>query len=148
MNAFAPTSMHATHWEIRMGKQVLELEGAELDYWVGKAAKLNIGFDSDMTIQNRQVLYIKTKPWNGADMPSMDRYSPSQWWHQGGPLIEKHGIVVERIITAGDVTLHYQARKYPRQTTGPTYLIAAMRALVASVYGDEVGEAHGPDTKI
>lgn len=65
-------------------------------------------------------------------------FSPSEWWEHGGPLIDKFDVVVDRIVTTGDATLHYQARKYPHQMTGPTYLIAAMRAVVASQFGDEV----------
>lgn len=128
---------------------VSELTGRNLDYWAGKAAKLDVRFDSDMTIQNRQVLYVHTKPWNGADMPSMDRYSPSQWWQQGGHLIDKHDIYFERsnFPNYGQVFAFIytpDGSEIRGQQYGPTRLIAAMRALVASVYGDSVPDEVEP----
>lgn len=127
--------------------RVADLAGMKLDYWAGKAAKLDVRFDSDMTIQNRQVLYVHTKPWNGADMPSMDRYSPSQWWAQGGPLLDRHHIETaptyddDGICVTGWVAMMFNNIANPHPPIveeGPTLLIAAMRALVASVYGEEV----------
>lgn len=110
---------------------VTELIGAELDaavadaegvYWFGAG-------DSIMT--------------HGFDGPgSMQRYSPSTEWSQGGPIIERERIDVEHCDNRGDDAWYennapsdepwrafcgFEAYRY-----GATPLIAAMRAFVAS----------------
>lgn len=63
------------------------------------------------------------------------RFAPSTDWAQGGPIIEREGIVLD------------QYREFPLWTswcprsqkyTGKTALVAAMRCYVASRLGDEV----------
>lgn|SRR5574337_843930 len=100
-----------------------ELSGAALDWAVAKCegdelAALNIQFPE-------QAKHYR-------------RVSPSSDWAQGGPIIEREGIGLNRgagsrwmanIHTAGvDHLVRY----------GPTPLIAAMRCFVASRMGDEV----------
>jgi hypothetical protein len=78
---------------------------------------------------------------SGADSTSW-LYAPSESWGQGGPLIETHGI---SIIKDKDDGLWYAGPEYWIQggfdgeyATGPTPLIAAMRAFCAAKLGDEV----------
>lgn len=65
-------------------------------------------------------------------------------WSQGGPLLERFGIEVER--WADEVFPPFMARipnnvEEDIHQSGETYLIAGMRCLVASRYGDEVEES-------
>jgi hypothetical protein len=67
-------------------------------------------------------------------------YSPSMQWKDGGPIIEREWLCVDRLMNGawvatkrtdtGDSMLFAQI--------GPTPLIAAMRCYVASKLGDEV----------
>lgn len=75
-------------------------------------------------------------------------YRPHEQWSQGGPIIERERIaLVEMALGAGlawyafhDVYFDWNEGGIlgKVQMTGPTPLIAAMRANVARVYGDEV----------
>jgi hypothetical protein len=122
--------------------KVSELQGALLDYWVGRATQMDVKLDGDGTIQNRQVCWSSVNPWNGADMPSCDRYSPSAWWTHGGPVIERHRIMVTWVSgdTDDDVLWHATADEYATVHCAESPLVAAMRSLVASRYGEEVPE--------
>jgi len=99
-----------------------ELTGAALDWAVAEAV-------GDIPIIIFGSLFVAED--------AGEEYSPSTDWAQGGPLIEKHGIWLSDdndespekwIASVGGV--HMQ--------TGPTPLIAAMRALVAAKLGDEI----------
>lgn len=66
-----------------------------------------------------------------------DADSPSTNWAQGGPIIEREGIAIDRDPQGGWLAL------YPRNvpwilSLGPTPLIAAMRGYVANKLGNEV----------
>lgn len=67
-------------------------------------------------------------------------YSPTQYWAQGGPIIERKKLCID--IDSAGVWLSWTKQNYddePRHmVSGPTPLIAAMRCLVASKLGDEV----------
>ena len=66
-------------------------------------------------------------------------YTPSTDWAQGGPLIEREGISVDRAGLAWTADLSDSVGGYIEHTeSGPTPLIAAMRCYVASKLGDEV----------
>lgn len=71
--------------------------------------------------------------------PFYDRWQPSKNWADGGPIIDKFDITVGPWTTSpamahmvGEITTNN-----PR-VIGPTKLIAAMRCLVFSKFGDEV----------
>lgn len=103
--------------------KVSELEGAKLDYWVGRAEGV---LDVDCA-----ALLVDSKP-----------YFPSTKWAQGGPIIEREEIAIAPLkqINGEDgwaaTGLQMQDRDF--SIWGPTPLIAAMRCLVASKFGDEV----------
>ena len=88
-----------------------ELNPSELDYWVAKAE----GYNSAGNL-----------------------WSPSTDWEYGGPLIHKYGLFlgvnVERTIWRAWTTDHSFSGY------GETYLIAACRCIVSSVYGEEVSK--------
>jgi hypothetical protein len=102
-----------------------ELEGALLDAAVAKAEGLK---------------YITDPSFSNPDLPGSvwltqgKPYAPSAVWRQGGPIIE-----IERISVKDDI--HSGWHSYTRNGVeghGPTPLIAAMRAYVASKFGEEV----------
>ena len=61
--------------------------------------------------------------------------SPSTDWAQGGPLIDRYDV---SLANAASSTGHWACVKISLRQPGPTRLIAACRAIVASVYGDTV----------
>lgn len=62
------------------------------------------------------------------------QYTPSRSWHQGGPLVEEHGI---SLIERGNGRWAADARAgWVTEAAAP--LLAAMRALVARKLGDTV----------
>lgn len=85
-----------------------ELQGAALDWAVAKSA----GNTGNFTI---------------------DGYSPSTEWAQGGPIIEREKITIE---WTGENWMGYIW--HDAEFFGPTPMIAAMRCYVASMLGDEV----------
>src|SRR3990172_8068453 len=65
-------------------------------------------------------------------------FAPSTDWSQGGPIIERERISIA-ITGGGD----WRAHGCDVGTAyGPTPLVAAMRCLVASKLGAEIGRAH------
>ena len=115
-----------------------ELIGLPLDWAVFKAghkgAELHYFVDDP----------FKKEPWlliNGLCEMPLHGYTPTADWHQGGSIIEKHGIHLEW----SESHEHWLAYSWDRfsnpnhhMTDGDTALIAAMRCYVASKLGDEV----------
>ena len=99
-----------------------DLEGEQLDYWVA------VAFFGD-NIEDPMKFPGSTKKW--------PEYKPSVNWEEGGPIIEREKISV--IINSEDEWAA-QMDDYNNGDfyAGGTPLIAAMRCLVASKFGDEV----------
>jgi hypothetical protein len=120
--------------------KVAELEGAQLDAWVARASGMEWLLTdwrpgSDLYLRGDEGEYIP--------------YSPSTDWNQGGPIIEREHID----LAFGNVPETWEALVRPEyeygtymrddgRGTGRTALIAAMRAYVASKFGDEVPEVY------
>lgn len=109
-------------------KRVAELEGAEMALWVGRSDGADFG-----PCWN-QGEYIITGGHSGI-CPEV--YAPHEDWTQGGPLLEEYAIGFHPISDA-----EWQAEEHITCCTGrgPTPLIAAMRAFVASKFGETVDE--------
>jgi hypothetical protein len=114
-----------------------ELTGPALDWAV--AAALYEQYEED-----RVVKVCRNEPTTPAwvevenspgSAPHFHRFSPSTNWAHGGPIIERGLLVLYPDPSDG-----WRARSYMDLTyyKGPTPLIAAMRAYVASQLGDEV----------
>jgi len=74
-----------------------------------------------------------------------ETYEPSTNWAQGGPIIEREKVCIQRCIRAceyhGWLALKdesFHDRSGPDEVWGDTPLIAAMRCYVASKLGDEI----------
>lgn len=115
--------------------KVSELEGALLDYWVGRAdGRIKLRTSHRET----QALHIPDGSGGGVWVS----YSPSADWAQGGPIIDQERISVKQPADGG-AHAYFDGRN--ATVAGPTPLIAAMRAYVASKLGDEVGEVPPSD---
>ncbi|MGO4151403.1 phage protein NinX family protein [Cupriavidus sp. YAF13] len=117
---------------------VSELEGAKLDLWVaraeGKCHTQNPGEWGMAGINELGRLSIAKVSWDCARY-----FEPSKNWAHAGPIIERER---PELIPCWPVGGWYaRSRHRPcdgDQYYGETALIAAMRAYVASKYGDEV----------
>lgn len=136
-----------------MKKQVAELEGAELDYWVARAdgekvkiIPLNLSPNDDketrifFRVDESGFMYdgrvgVGDDPWNE------NVYSPSTDGRRGQWIIERELISTYASLVDGGL-LHWVAccERMPSRKgyIGPTPLIAAMRAFVSSKFGDTV----------
>jgi hypothetical protein len=98
--------------------KVSELTGIKLDYFACAAAGL-----------------LRMIP--GTMEEKLGDYSPSTNWRLGGPIIERERMEL-RPESNGQ---YYAIALNGADSYGPTPLIAAMRAYVASKFGDEVDDA-------
>lgn len=119
--------------------KVSELTGAKLDYWVAKALGLDLDYMVNGVRTCRVPAFINCP---AEDAENGDMFAPSTRWDHGGPIIERETIIIGRrgksfgrvwVSGIGDEN----GFCIPTDI-GPTPLIAAMRAFVASKYGEEV----------
>lgn len=129
--------------------KVSELTGAELDYWVAKAEALAFPESVKCAVVSLdgicRINYVNSR------VPCESHpgylFNPSSNWAKGGPIIERENIHLrapgDASKPSGEVVLSIDCW-YARKTgeagsciqSGPTPLIAAMRAYVASKFGD------------
>ncbi|MDM0024091.1 phage protein NinX family protein [Variovorax saccharolyticus] len=108
-----------------------ELAGSQLDLWVAKADGRVNAFISPLKVD-----VVWDPDCDEAFMPSSD-------WADGGPIIESERISVIPGETnqVGPLVDGWIAEaRGARAMDGPTPLIAAMRAYVASKFGEDVGK--------
>lgn len=113
-----------------------ELIGALLDYWVARAEGFS---DADIHWRKDGDFWMENFSYG---------YSPSTDWSQGGPIIERENIATSNHRQGGMVAHQEWTAKMlgsPRIHFGPTPLIAAMRAYVASKFGETVEDATNED---
>lgn len=113
-----------------------ELTGALLDYWVARAEGVNATIRGGRCTENL--------PLQRRDIARYTDFTPSTDWAQGGPIIERECIKLMPIlpsahiwfaqITHGATVAEFQIWRGQSDTP----LVAAMRAYVASKFGDEV----------
>jgi hypothetical protein len=118
---------------IELGKKVSELSGAELDFWAGKANGENVRI-----IGTR----VNGKCYRMHGPYLMDEYSPSTDWSQGGPIIERERLMLMPWVQTNREEWASRRKddwhKQGDPSFGQTPLTAAMRAYVASKFGEEV----------
>lgn len=126
--------------------KVSELTGAELDYWVAKAEGDDAVIHTDE--KGPWCQRIKRFP-NGGH--SAGHFEPSSKWYEGGPIIEREHIELTCVLIGDEGKVRWEAwlQGTPYLLSddpcemcdqhGPTPLIAAMRAYVASKFDEEVG---------
>lgn len=124
--------------------RVAELEGALLDYWVARAEILAGEAFHGLKIVRNICWHVQVHC--GAEIGESGDvdvgFCPSTDWEDGGPIIEREQIApYHRDEDGSDNVWHAvcpMPKGYEATEDGPTLLIAAMRAYVASKYGDEV----------
>ena len=100
-----------------------ELSGVQLDWAVAQAEGEEVVFeDGELCLPSS---YFKDG----------DPYKPSTNWAQGGPIIEREGISLDKMYDTPEWCASMENTKGYR---GPTPLVAAMRCFVASKLGEEV----------
>ena len=123
------------------------LSGAQLDYWVAKAEGIAASKeDSGASDFGEPAVYWQGSGSEiaGSELISANFGSPSTDWAKGGPIIEREQIEVSPLDAStwqAAVRPEYIATErynYVSCANGPTPLIAAMRAYVASKYGEDV----------
>lgn len=121
---------------------VAELTGADLALWVARASGLNAEVRSyEMADGRHYYCNVRTLTRNYP-------FSPHEDWAQAGPLIVSHEIAVAPIQGRESAARQWKLRRWNArmmkggrdglEMEGATALVAAMRALVASVYGGTV----------
>lgn len=104
-----------------------DLIGPALDWAIAKACGLHVDIDSEFGVMSDEARNVTGK------------WAPSIDWAQGGPLLDKHAWALPYRAIARHHLGKYEACTpggFPHN--GPTPLIAAMRALVASEFGGTV----------
>ena len=113
--------------------RVSELEGALLDAAVAEALGFNWEMGDDGTLQKRPRVYVEHRYASG--MPYDQEFRPTDWWSDGGPIIERESIelmpVTKGLWAASALGTDFNE-------AGPTPLIAAIRSYVASKFGEYV----------
>nr|WP_277405089.1 phage protein NinX family protein [Burkholderia sp. Ac-20349] len=125
------------------------MTGAQLDLWVaraeGKCYTTNPREWGNALINDLGRLSIAKTSWDCAKY-----FEPSSNWGHGGPIIERERIAIWRGDAGWSAILpganggaypgdsHYIDARDDDCVSGSTPLIAAMRAYVASKFGDEV----------
>jgi hypothetical protein len=104
-----------------------ELTGAALDWAVTKAEGIEVEYIDDSI---KQCLLMKP---SGSGI-----FAPSTNWAQGGPIIEREGIQIQRHTSAWIALPPDTEFSEEAYQEGDTPLVAAMRCYVASQLGDEI----------
>lgn len=116
--------------------RVDELTGEHLDYWVARANGWTFG--PPHKIHEWDVWRDSTGEIVGT-IPAQG-YEPSKNWAQGGPIIDRERIATSPCESEKNEPIGWVAFLDGVEQYGTTALEAAMRAYVASKFGDEVQE--------
>lgn len=127
--------------------KVSDLKGAQLDYWVAKAE----GATAVRIIADEKGSFALAEFTSYEGTKFTGPYFPSTEWSDGGPIIERERIIIgsrQRMADSGRwAHLHWTGRAYHASNeyndyapgiAADTALTAAMRAYVASTFGEEV----------
>lgn len=121
--------------------KVSELAGSHLDWAVAKAMGLTPMFCLE---DGKPICCVEEEDFDGCEEWVEDglAFTPSVYWNQGGPIIECEQIGIECFGNGEWAAVHgavfTDEATLGRHGSGPTPLIAAMRALVASKFGEEI----------
>lgn len=122
--------------------KVADLEGVLLDYWVARAQGWRLSRHTTLDCDK----WVDAAGRLCGILPAQS-YQPSKEWAHGGPIIEREHLVVwpyrllDQEDRAAGVPQDFAAKRIgmpEAEAVGPSYLVAAMRAYVASRFGAEV----------
>lgn len=146
-----------------MSKPVQELEGVILALWVARSDPRCEGLKFEHQ-SGRWVGVDKNAPHDVAIVitdgfimdsiaakkhaPFAEAYAPHAYWSQGGLIMdrEKIGVIHRTVADEWIASIPYNEVGQRLTMTGPTALVAAMRAFVAMKQGDEVQEEEGGES--
>ena len=114
-----------------------DLIGPAIDWAVGTALELPVEICQIFQYgrpNGKHYISIGETDKDGAEVD----FEPSEEWSQGGPIIEEAGIGTSKHFADWSQQWHWCGKLGGLIHHGPTPLIAAMRALVASKLGDEI----------
>lgn len=128
----------------RKGMKVSELTGAQLDYWVARAEGMICHIEDDENDLDEKHCIARSEFRHFKEYV----FAPSTDWSHGGPIIERGLINVYWFPHDSQASPgHWEGfirvcddDGFP----GDTPLVAAMRAYVASAFGDEVPDEVQP----
>ena len=106
---------------------VADLKDKELDFWVARASGIDV--HPHPSSSNDSLIVI-----NEAAAYGFYTYAPSRSWRQGGPIIEREKITIQRI---GQL---WEATKDTYRFTEKSLLAAAMKCFIASKFGENLPE--------
>lgn len=128
--------------------KVSELTGATLDYWVAKAGDtpfydMETNWPGNHHVNTEQLERpVIIRGLSGRlsieHRNEVAYFSPSSNWEDGGPIIEREGMSIDKGAWLGTEHPWQANAAHGYIEYGPTPLVAAMRAYVASKFGDEV----------
>lgn len=117
--------------------KVSELDGVELDFWVARALGHNVSAGA-----NGVTVFDWQKP---GSLIRGNPFQPSTSWAQAGPIIEREEICIRKDFFHPDDNFDSWVAYIRKPDFSPgaeisaeTALVAAMRAFVASKFGEEV----------
>jgi hypothetical protein len=116
-----------------MRTKIQELSGVDLDQAVADAVGVKVGICLGGYLALADSIKHHRYCAKG--------YSPSTDWAQGGPLLEEYAIGVIAISDAEWAAVEQITHCHGR---GPTYLVAAMRCLVASLVAESTPQPADP----
>lgn len=124
--------------------KVSELEGEKLNEWVGRALGW-VDYPEDSIERGSVWHFGRDRAPFGRILNKRD-WDPSRNISQCWPLIDKYGLCVRPHVTVDGIITDWAAEwKFPMKEragqVGKTGLIAACRAIVMSVYGEEVPDS-------
>ena len=118
-----------------------ELFGAALDWAVAKSTDFSVEVKPWGEFSNASTGHkIKARGfrvWYEFD-GDLEEWAPSGDWSQGGPLIEKHKVIIAYHNAPDRMPVATTIETNPDYEFGATPLIAAMRAIVSAKLGDVV----------
>lgn len=120
-----------------MKHKTAELDGALLDAAVAMAEGMEPSVQPYRVTGDFGITFVRPEP---VCVAGGGHFEPSTDWRIGGPIIEREQITVAPQIVTADLSEGWAAwfGCHDHEQQGPTPLIAAMRAYVASRLGAEV----------
>lgn len=127
--------------------KVKDLKGVALDWAIATSEQLPVVLDP-MGFRKDEPRCSQAGYWIWFDdcksgsclLIGHDGYSPSTKWHQGGDIIDRHNISLIAPTESAPEPRQWKAElpNGKAQHVGNTALVAAMKAYVTSVLGDEI----------
>lgn len=128
--------------EVEM-REVSELQGPELDYWVARAEIRNGAIAPSWWPMIDHCGCLLKDRFSDQQQP----YAPSSDWAIGGPIIERVGIDLFYYGRYWEADYHHLPDQSKAELAGNNLLLAAMRCYVQVVFGEQVEDVNPTDRR-